>query len=477
MPSFCHYHPTRTAHWICPRCHTNLCPGCVVERDKGGYGLKLGKIHLCPKCYIQAEWVGAANLIEPFWQRLPSFFAYPFKQQPLVLNIILTVVTVLLGWVPFAKLVLYAVLIKYAYKILLNTIYGDLRPPAYSSLADFNDITPVVQQWALFFVLWFLGGAILTSVGVFGAVVYMVAVIFLLPAMIILLATSERLGHALNPVVTIGMVVRIGWGYLLMWFFLSLLLAAPSSLIYLTAKFIPAYLLAFIVCFARNYYTFVAYYLMGYVILQYHEQLNYSIDYDQFFDPSAPATDAAASQDPQQHIIDQVEILTKEGRAEDAIAHVRDAVGTAGITSLVLMERFYGLLKLKKEIPDMLEQGRDLLHRLIKEDQQEKACSVYIECASVDKEFRLPPQELIKLAGWLQKDGKYKGAVNALTKIVKFSPEDVLAPKAYFQLAQIHNEKLDDALKAKRMIDALIKRYPDHDIIPFARRYISNVQA
>ncbi len=476
MGSFCSYHPTKPAHWICPKCQARLCPSCVVEREKGSYGLKKDKIHLCPKCFIEAEWVGASNLIEPFWNRMPAFFAYPLKPQPLLFNLILTLAAVFLGWVPFFNLFIGAALIKYAYKILLNTLYGDMRPPSYDTLVDSEDIWPVIQQWILFGILWFLGISIATSTGLIGMIFYAIAGIFLLPAMIILLATSERLGHALNPVMFIGMVVRIGWGYLLMWFLLVLLFFAPSSLIYLAAKFIPPYLLAFLIHFAQNYYTFVSYYLMGYVILQYHEQLNYDIDFDEFHDPSTATEKTAESKDPQQGVIDQVEILVKEGRTDEAIDYIKEAVGVAGITSLVLLERFYRLLRLKKEYPDMVEQGRELVHRLINADEKEKACAVYIECASVEKSFRVKPRNLLKLANWLHEGEKIKGAVNALNKILKFYPDDVLVPKAYFQLAQIYNEKLNDALKSKKIIAALIKKFPDHDITPFARRYLEGIK-
>jgi len=474
VKSFCKYHPTRAAHWICPRCSAPLCPDCVLTRDKGGLGLATGKIHLCPQCRVEAEWVGAANLIEPFWQRLPSFFAYPFKSQPLTLNIFLTVLAVFFGWIPFLNFLLFAVLIKYAYMILQKTVYGDLRPPSYDTIIDLNNIGPVIQQWILFFLLGVLGVFIFGAAGVPGGVLYAIAIMFLLPAMIILLATSERITHALNPVMFIGMVVRIGPGYLLMWFFLALLFFAPSALIYLTARILPVYVNTFIIHFAQHYYTFVSYYLMGYVILQYHEQLNYSIDFEDFHDPAAErAADDKA--DPQQEIIDQAEMLTKDGKLDEALDYLREMTAVGGVVSVVLLERFYRLLQLKKEVPEMLEQGGELIHKLVCENDLKKAGQVYVECASKSKEFQPAAYDLLKLGSWFQESGQTKAAANALNKLIKYYPDDPFAPKAYFQLAQIYNEKLNDAVKAKKIIAVLKKRYPDHDILPFAERYLAGL--
>ena len=40
---------------------------------------------LLPECNIPAEWVGASNLIPPFWKRLHNFFTYPIARGPLLL--------------------------------------------------------------------------------------------------------------------------------------------------------------------------------------------------------------------------------------------------------------------------------------------------------------------------------------------------------------------------------------------------------
>jgi len=477
MATNCKYHPTRQAHWVCPKCQAGLCPSCVVSRDKSGHALTKEKVYLCPDCNVKAEWVGAASLVEPFWTRLPSIFAYPLKPGPLALNVGLSLLALLLGWVPFVNMLIGMVLIKYAFDVLKKTAYGDLRPPSLDEMAGLNNMGPVLQQWILFFLLYLLGGFIWGAAGVWGAVLYGVAVILLLPAMIILQVTSESLAHALNPMMSIGMVARIGGGYFVMWLFLAFLLSAPGTLIFLAAKLVPKILLGLIINLVKNYYTVVSYFLMGYVILQYHEQLNYEIDFEDFHDPSSQPEEPAVERDPQEGIINQVAMLTKEGRIDEALAYIKEATAAGGITSLVLLERFYKLLKLKKDEPAMIEAGEQLISRLSQAGQQEAACQVYIECASRKAPLKLPARDLIKLGGWLLAAGKHKAAVNALNRMIKQYPDDALTPKAYFQLAQIYNEKLNDVEKSKKIIDMLIKQHPHHDFTDHARRYLATLPA
>jgi hypothetical protein len=94
MSVFCHYHPTPPAHWACAGCNLTLCPDCVTRRDRGEL-LTDESIYLCPKCGREVDWLGAAHLIEPFWNRLPRFFTYPFSVQPLILITILSIISLM----------------------------------------------------------------------------------------------------------------------------------------------------------------------------------------------------------------------------------------------------------------------------------------------------------------------------------------------------------------------------------------------
>jgi hypothetical protein len=50
-------------------------------------------------------------------------------------------------------------------------------------------------------------------------------------------------------------------------------------------------------------------------------------------------------------------------------------------------------------------------------------------------------------------------------------------PKAYFLAANVINERLQNPGKAAGILNALIKKFPNHEIIPYAQQYLSKITA
>ena len=476
----CKYHPTQGAHWICNECHSEFCNDCAKERIKTVNGIQTGKMHICPDCNMELDWVGAAGLIEPFWTRLTKIFLYPFSYNPLILSLILTLITSFLFWIPFVNLVAYAVLIKYSFSILNTTMHGNLNPPGIDTLFTTEDFGPVIKQWFMFAAIGILGAGIFFKLGLIAGVVYIIVISYSLPSMIMLLVTSESLGHALNPVMFLGFTVKIGRGYLLMWLFLVLLLSAPSALGYYIMKYLPGFSQKFLISFGENLYTFITYHLMGYVILQYHENIGHEIDYEDFQEKGSEKRQESSQKtntqaDEQQEITHQAQLLTSEGKLKEAADYIKSATKDCGIISIVLLERYYNLLKATKQNKQMVVQGKDYLHKLIKKNNKEKACQVFIECVSLDKQFKPMSEDLLKAGAWLNRSGKIKASINAYSRLIRFYPDNPLVPKTYFILAQIYNEKVKNKAQAKKIINLLIKKFPDHNIISHAKAYTQKI--
>jgi len=79
-------------------------------------------MHLCPKCGGMAEQLAVQNLIKPFWNRLPLFFAYPFNTTVIVFMCVLSVFMTLFS-APGAlsmiiQMLLFGVLLKYCFAVL-----------------------------------------------------------------------------------------------------------------------------------------------------------------------------------------------------------------------------------------------------------------------------------------------------------------------------------------------------------------------
>jgi TolA-binding protein len=115
---------------------------------------------------------------------------------------------------------------------------------------------------------------------------------------------------------------------------------------------------------------------------------------------------------------------------------------------------------------ELLAHGVDHLDILVDKNQKNKALAVFTERRKLDHSFLPAADPLFKVAGWLNETGKTKAAMAVYNLIVKSCPENPLAPKAYFRVAQIFNDRLMSTEKSKKVLSVIITKYPNHDIMP-----------
>jgi tetratricopeptide (TPR) repeat protein len=477
MKKFCNGHPTRKAHWHCSKCDALLCSECVSARENESYGSK-DIHHFCPKCNLPVDWVGLQNLIDPFWNRMPRIFAYPLSLQPFLFISVLAFATLFLsGSGLFSSIlrgVIWLMILKYSFESLKATASGNLKPPPVNAQTISEDFVQVLKQFAIYMLI-FVGFAYISAkAGLILGVVFAIAALFFVPSMIILLVTTGSLFHAINPVVFVGLTFRIGWAYLLMYFFLFLLGSAPAYLVQYVIRFLPAEAHPMLFGFAQSFYTIISYHLMGYVILQYHERIGYQVDYEDFSDPTIKDYEPRKS-DPDAVILSKVEPLIKEGKLDEAIGLIKTMTEQQPISGVKLSERYYNLLKMRKRGAELLAHGVTHLDILTTENQKSKAIAVFTECRTTDSSFMPTASALFKLAGWLNETSKTKAAVAVYNTLAKTYPDNPLVPKAYFRIAQIFHDRLMNKDQAKKALGLLLKKYPDHDIIPQAESFLARL--
>ena len=477
MKKFCDGHPTRKAHWHCSKCDALLCPECVSARESENYGHNQTH-HFCPKCNQPVDFVGVQNLIEPFWNRMPRIFAYPLSLQPLVLTAVLAFMTLLLSGDGLISSILRGVMwlmvLKYSFESLKATAGGNLKPPPVNSRTITEDIQQVFKQFAIYLLIFIGFGYISVKAGIFMGVVFVIAALFFVPSMIILLVTTGSLFQAINPALFCGLVFRIGWAYVLMYFFLFLLGSAPAYLAQYVIRFLPPELHAMLFGFAKSFYTLVSYHLMGYVILQYHDKIGYKVDYEDFKDPTAEDYKPQKS-DPDAELLAAVAPLIKEGKLDEAIALIKERIGSQPIRGEKLSERYYNLLKMKKRTAEMLEHGVVHLDILAAQNQKARAIAVFTECRTTDSNFLPSAGALFRLAGWLNESGKTKAAVAVYNCLVKSYPDNPQVPRAYFRIAQILHDGLMNTDQAKKALSLLLKKFPNHDIVPQVESFLARL--
>jgi tetratricopeptide (TPR) repeat protein len=477
MKKFCKSHPTRKAHWHCPKCDEMLCPECVAAREVENFGTKTVH-HFCPKCNLPVEWIGVQNLIDPFWNRMPRIFTYPFSLQPLILISVLAVATLFFSgndWISaILRGLIWLIVLKYSFESLKATAGGNLKPPSINGKTIMEDILQVFKQFAIYVLIYFGISYIAFKAGLTAGIAFAIVAMFFVPSMIILLVTTGSLFHAINPVVFVGLVFRIGWAYFLMYFFLFLLGSAPTYLAQYVIRFLPQELHLMLFAFAKSFYTIVSYHLMGYVILQYHQKIGYKVDYEDFSDPAAETFEPQKS-DPDAVILGKATPLIKEGKLDEAIALIKRMTREQPIRGVELSERYYNLLKMRKRSAELLEHGLVHLDLLAAHNKKGKAIAVFTECRTANTNFLPSADALFKLAGWLNEGGKTKAAVAVYNTLAKSYPDNALVPKAYFRIAQIFHDRLMNKDQAKKALGLLLQRYPNHDIVPHAESFLARL--
>lgn len=478
MTQYCSHHPTRPAHFHCPKCNADFCASCITKKERDRHhGSET--LYLCPKCMVPAEWTGADNLIEPFWHRLPKFFAYPFASRPFLLIVLLAIAGIVFAGAGlfnlFMRILLYGVLLKYSYAALQATARGDLVPPEINKKTISEDFLQVFKQ-TLLFVLAFGVGFVFVSAtfGPITGILYLILIILALPAMIIILVTTDSLLHAMNPLLFGQLAIRIGWGYLLMYFFLILLGVAPMALGRFAGNFLPAGLVQFVFGLATNYYTIISYHLMGYVILQYHREIGHRIEFEDFRYESDPSEGKQDTQVNSQ-AIEQINFLLKEGKHDEALEFIQEEIAGGPVTDIALSGYYFKLLKMKNRKSAMADHGKTHLNLLIGAGQKKDACEIYVECLKADPSFTPEATVLFKLAGWLNEYGKSKEAIGTFNRLIKSYPDDSLVPNALFRAAQIYNDRLMNPEKAKKILQTVLKKYPHHDFVPQIKNYLSHM--
>lgn len=467
----CSIHPGKAAHWQCSHCNLNFCPDCVKKGKASSYHIK--DENLCPKCDMRINWLGVANIIEPFWKKLPNIFAYPFSLRPLLLNIVLSLLAVFFAGGMIFSFIVWGVLLKYAFSALKTTASGDLVPPPVNLETISEDFDQVFKQLGIYFIVGFATFWVFSNLGAFIGFICMVIAVLSIPAMIILLVDSNDLGHAINPINFISLIFKIGWGYLLMYFFLVLLGVAPNALAGTIISILPDGMYPFLSKFAVNFYTIISYHLMGYVILQYHEEIGYDVEEVTFKEDGRKK--GAPKESEESQLLKKVDLLVKEGSLDDAIFDLKEAVGYSVAADVEVYGQLYKLLKIRKRSEEVNEYGPRYLDILLKKNMANKACEVYLECLSSIPGFTIKPSELFKMGTWLTKKGKIKEAINTYERILKKDSNHLLAPDAYLRVAQIFNDRLKNGSKAKEIINFIIKKYPASEVIPQAKTYLKEI--
>ena len=472
MPIKCTLHRSETAHFECYECGSAFCENCISLRETEGFsGLQTD--YFCPCCNVPAETLSLGNIIEPFSNRLTSFFLYPFQLTPLLLTLILACLGALFPSSILATLFVWVVMMKYAYETLTTTAQGGLRAPDVTWALINQDVELVFKQFIIFAIVGACSTFIFAHTGYLGFYVFNAAVILALPAIIMLLVATESIVQAINPLALYGIITRIGLTYFLMYLFLFFLLAGPSALFtYLPADILPQRGYIFLTLFLKQFYALISYHLMGYVLLQYHKEIGYKVDYS-FFMQQRGKGRQIRQKSPEDELKNSLAVLIKMGNYEEATRRLRPYI-LEGNPELELSEKFLQLLRMAGEKEKAAIYSVRHLDLLVEKKKKKKALSAF---ADLKKGEPGPPapDTVFVIAAWYQGQNDIKLAIDTYVYFLKHFKKHARQPEVYFALAKLLHEHANNSPKAVQILKTVIKSYPKHELAPEVKEYLALV--
>ena len=455
----CKYHPKLAARWECGECNITFCGNCV-KKDT------VRNIALCPVCNQQAEPVDASNFITPFWQRIPKFFAYPANSQSLIF---LAIIAFFASFGMFGGIMSIAVMvilglgfIRYALLVLESTADGKDTAPAVTLDTVMAGKMLAVKLLATYVVFIY---AIVKIAELAGPVVGVAAALFILmgiPASTMIMAVEQRFVQAINPLVWVNVIRAIGAPYFLLYAFLILLSACQAVITAVVGSF-HSLLLAPVENFIGLYFTLIMYNMMGYVIFQYHEALGHNVNLDvhKEYGDSKAVAHKPVSTNP---VIQEAEVLVKEGQVDQAISRLNAAIRQSGAT--MELHAYYHRILFAANKPDVLiTHAKDYINMLVHENKIREAAQLIIDSYKVKEVIRPnDPDKYYTLAQMLNEMRAYKACIALIQNFHKRYPVHRDIPKLYLLASQILSEQLSNDAMAIKMLEFLMAKYKQHEL-------------
>ena len=405
------------------------------------------------------------KIITPYWQRLSQFFLFPLRPPAIVVSIAYAVLGLILaraGLIFFLlSLVLHLALIKYAYATLSFTAQGLLRPPPLSREVIIEGYELPFKQGLVFLLLLQLAYALSRHLSENALLLLVFAFWLVLPANVMVLASTRSFLNSLNPALLLSLILRLGWHYLALYALLVCLYIAWANVqSWLWQRPTMTTGLTFLASWSSAYYLLVMFHLMGYVLYQFHEAIGVDIG-------SADEAEDKNAQDQRFALFEKfMEQENYPAAADELKYHIEQQP-----TDSALHLKLHRVLQLSGDQRELCQHGRYFIRLLLSLNKKQQALAVYDACVTADPEFTLLEDTYRELIEMMRLAGRSREALRLVARFAERHADSELLPMMLLLAARIALEDLCDNSSAKAWLDRLQQRFPEHTVQVQAQIY------
>lgn len=436
-----------------------MCPGCAAEDSVHG-----AKIVRCATCGGVAEVLMVRKQIVPYWGMFGEFLKAIFSLEGLLQFLGLAVILYLVGRIPLVGGILYGgVWVSYYFLIITKASTGTTRLPRPADFTDFVDdmVLPLVR-----FILATLILVIPTYLYVRSQVgfahlfmnprealadpvlllIIALSVIYF-PAAIITAAITRSTIAMLNPMVILGIIMRIPGHYfltVLVWGIMNVAdLWLMGLLTPVLARFYVPLLIPIVFTAVGLIIPILTAFVLGWLIYQNGEVLGFTQGRELMVPEVPGATPRGTLPAPQ------------EPRVESTLEPVEPI----------------SLEPVPLEPEDHPDPAR-VLEDSLKSGDNPGAMEAYQKLQAAGLKPELPPELELRLANILEREGLSLDAAHACRRAADRDLQGPLATRAIFTAARLLVERVGEVEQGKTMYRYLVENYPDDPLSERAKEML-----
>lgn len=416
--------------------------------------------------------------ILPFWRRMPLFFIFPANSNILLRLLLLAI----LGAIPLTMMkspiflpamalfnfIAWVMFFRYAYHVMEMTAKGYLKPAEYPLNYKSESNSKPYKQMSVFILIAILIGVVF---GVFGKFLGFMALIFAilaLPTSVMVIAMEDSVSGALNPLKSLRIMATIGWPYLVMFGFLTVLYSSqgiasgwiiktqlPTLQHSINPQQISNYqdvlgkkleLIVLSSNFISMYFTLIMFNMIGYVLYQYHDELGLSVSVN----AHGNNRDSELAQ------------YVARGDIGNALELAQDELGR-DYSNIAANDRYFKLLLMANFPERTARHAQRFISLLIQQNQPGKAADIYEKMLNVNADFQAAhSDEVLPVAQAARLARKPELALRIMKKFDKRYPDSPKIPDVYFYGAQLISEEFNNFKEARTILNATLERYPEY---------------